>query len=138
VAYLRRDEVLPGEAVVIRGGILGGGLEEIKAQAEDEFMRLQVEGDPDPVRGLSVCSLPDMTAEQIAEAVGTERLPHSRMRATTVETLRSHGYEVVASDWPGHATIALRGPASEQDWQNLQKSFGEPMDNPVGRRRKMQ
>lgn len=138
MAYLRRDEVLPGEAIVIRGGILGGGLQEIQEQAEDEFMRLQVEGDPDPVYGLSVCSLPNMTAGEIAEAVGTERLPHARMRATTVEALKSRGYGVVPSDWPGHATIVLPGPATEQDWQNLQESFSAPMDNPVGRRRKTQ
>ncbi|MBV8987446.1 MAG: hypothetical protein JO372_02690 [Solirubrobacterales bacterium] len=138
MAYLRRDEILPDEAVVVRGGILGGGVEELQEQAEDEFTRLLVEGDPDPVYGLSVCSLPNMTADEIAVAVGPERLPHARMRTTTVEALRACGYEVVPSAWRGHATIVLRGPATEEDWHNLQESFGEPMDNPVGRRRRTQ
>jgi alpha-beta hydrolase superfamily lysophospholipase len=74
--------------------------------------------------------------EVIAEVAGAERLPHARMRTTTVQALHACGYEVVPSDWRGHATIVLPGPATVEDWQNLQESFGAPIDNPVGRSRR--
>jgi hypothetical protein len=133
VPYLRRDEVLPGNAVVIMGGSMGGGLENLQEKAETEFQRLVDEEDPEPVYGLSVCSLPNMTAEQIAEVVGTENLPHPRMQTSTVATLEALGYEVVPSEWHGHATLVLPGPPDEPDWQNLQQAFSAPIDNPVAR-----
>jgi hypothetical protein len=136
VAYLRRDEVLPGDAVVIRGGILAETPEDIRVQAEGEYLRLEREDDPEPVYGLSVWSLPAVSAEAVAEAVGTDDLPHKRMRATTVRDLEACGYEVVPSGPPSHATIVFPGPPTYDDWQNLQQSFGDPMDNPVARARR--
>lgn len=133
MAYLRRDEILPGDAVVIMGGSMGGGLENIQEKAETEFQRLVDEGDPEPVYGLSVCSLRNMTAVEIAQVAGTENLPHPRMQTSTVATLEALGYEVVPSEWPGHATLIFPGPPDEPDWQNLQKAFSAPIDNPVGR-----
>lgn len=134
--YLRRDEVLPGDAVVIRGGILAETPEDIRVQAEGEYLRLEQDGDPEPVYGLSVWSLPAMSAEEVAQAVGTDDLPHKRMRATTVGALATRGYEVVPSGPPSHATIVFPGPPTYDDWQNLQQSFGDPIDNPVARARR--
>ena len=133
MAYLRRDEVLPGDAVVVMGGSMGGGLDKLQEKAETEFQRLVDEEDAEPVYGLSVCSLPDMTAEQIAEVAGTENLPHPRMQTSTLETLEAFGYEVVPSEWYGHATLVFSGLPDESDWQNLQQAFSAPIDNPVGR-----
>lgn len=131
--YLRRDEVLPGDAVVVKGGRMGGGLEAVQEKANTEFQRLVDEDDPEPVYGLSVCSLPGMTAEEIAEVAGTDNLPHPKMQTSTVATLAKFGYEVVPSEWRGHATLVFPGPPDEEDWQNLQESFGPPIDNPVAR-----
>lgn len=132
MAYLRRDEVLPDDAIVVRGGVFGGGLESLQEAALDEYERLRAEGDPEPVHGLSVCCLPGMTAEEIAETVGSANLPHPRMRTSTVGALQSCGYEVVPSEWRGHATLIFPKPLTEQDWHNLQESFGPPICNPVG------
>jgi hypothetical protein len=132
VAYLRRDETLPSDAVVVMGGSMGGGLENMQDKAGSEFQRLVDEGDPEPVYGLSVCSLPDMTAQQIAEVAGSKNLPHPRMQISTVQTLEAFGYEVVPSEWYGHATLIFPGPPDETDWQNLQQAFSAPIDNPVG------
>lgn len=80
---------------------------------------------------LSVYSLPDLTVDEIATAA---RLPHSKIRESTVGRLRAHGYEVVPSPGTaGHADLRLPGPPTEDHWKVLDALFDPPRPNPVGR-----
>lgn len=130
--YLRRHEVLPGEAVVIKGGLIHSA-SKLADDALDCFAKLQAQGE-DPVYGVSVCSLPNRTAHEIARIAGTSRLPQAKMRVSSVEALELNGYEVVPSGWRGHATLVFPDRPTKQDWENLQQSFGDPVDNPVAKR----
>ena len=101
--------------------------------AMDYFAMTQAEAG-EGVYGLSVCSLPDSTAEQIAEAAGTGRLPQTTMRTSTVGTLRAFGYDVVPTGQSPHATLTLPNPPSDTDWEHLQQAFDSPRHNPVARK----
>src|SRR4051812_24908033 len=90
---------LPDEAGVIRGGRVGLTAA-LRESAADCFAKTGT-------CGLSVCSLPDLSAEEIAIEVGTGRLPHPTMRRSTVGALRAVGFDVVPSGHYGHATLKL-------------------------------
>lgn len=86
------------------------------------------------VYGLSVCSLPDSSADEIVEAVGQDRLPHSKIREANVGLLRSYGFDVVPTGPPGHATLTLDGPPTELIWDTLEEAFSDARPNPVARK----
>jgi hypothetical protein len=129
--YLRRDEDLPDDAIVVKGGLISNP-EKLRGDALDCYAKLEVRGE-EPVHGVSVCSLPDCTADEIARAVGTFRLPQTQMRVSTVGQLELYGYLVVPSGQYGHATLIFPGSPTEGDWENLQQIFDDPVDNPVAR-----
>jgi hypothetical protein len=130
--YLRKDEILPDEAVVVKGGEVRSR-SQIDKDAERLFAFLESRGE-DGAYGTSVCSLPDLTARQIAEAVTTTLLPHPRMRVSGVAVLRGYGFEVVPSGRPGHATLIFAEAPTDEDWNHLQEAFSEPEENPVARK----
>jgi len=123
--YLRRHEVLPGDAVVVKGGLIQDP-EKLRDDALDCYAKLEVRGE-DPAYGVSVCSLPGRTADQIAREVGTIRLPQTQMRVSTVSQLERYSYVVVPSGQTGHATLIFPRPPTEEDWGNLQQIFGDPV-----------
>src|SRR5438046_3038630 len=80
---------------------------------------------------LSAWSFAGRTPDEIARAVGTDSLPHARMRASTVGRLRANGFEVDKSEPPpGHVDIRLDGPLSDTSAVALEASFGAPLRNP--------
>jgi len=123
---------LPEGAIVIRGGMLASA-RDLAGDAQDCFDWLERRGEAG-VYGISVGSLPDGTADQIARALGTDRLPHPRMRISTVAALRGCGCEVVPSGRRGHATLIFGDAPTDEDWKNLQAAFSEEADNPVARK----
>jgi hypothetical protein len=130
--FLRRHETLPGEAIVVRGGEINSVIKLIE-DALDFFAFLEHRGE-EPCYGISVCSLPDCTAHEIARVAGTRHLPQTRMRVSTVGALTEAGYEVVPSGYTGHATLIFPGLPTDDDWTNLQHLFSAPEDNPVARK----
>jgi hypothetical protein len=129
-AFLRRNEVLPDEAVVVRGGVLPS-LEAARESAEDCFEEMQRQSG-EGVYGISVCSLPDRTAEQILRDLQeSNRLPHPKIRQTSVGRLRGLGFDVWPSGWFGHATLEFSRLPTEQDWERIQLAFRAPERNPV-------
>src|SRR5687767_11232287 len=103
MAYLPRDEVLPGGAVVVRGGVIAS-FQDVVDAAQDSFDETQRQSEGAvAIYGLSVCSLPDLTAGEIMAALDEDkRLPNKQMRQTTVAKLRGLGYDVLPSGWRGH------------------------------------
>jgi hypothetical protein len=130
--FLRRHQTLPNEAIVVRGGEINS-LIKLVEDARDLFAVLERRGE-EPCYGMSVCSLPDRTAHEIARFVGTARLPQTKMRVSTVGALSKGGYEVVPSGQRGHATLIFPELPTDDDWDNLQQLFGGPEDNPVARK----
>ena len=105
----------------------------LKAAADDYFTMTKVETGTG-IFGLSVCSLPGRTADAIATIVGTDRLPHTWMRESTVGRLHEAGFDVVPTGWRGHATLMLPNPPTDDDWNRLEAAFDKPRDNPVARK----
>lgn len=119
---------LPGDALVIRGGLMAN-LEEMLASILEEH---QITGR----YGLSVFSRPGLTADQIAEFVGSERLPHSQMRATTVQLLRESAPDVISDEQhhgPAHALIVWHKAPTLPELDTAVQRFGAPQPNPVKR-----
>jgi len=119
---------LPGNAVVIRGG----------GMANLDEMRLSIleEGGVSGRFGLSVCCRSGMTANQIAQLVGNVRLPHPRMRETTVQALRDVGVDVALdeeNEGPGHALVIFNDAPTQAELSAVVQVFGPPQDNPVRR-----
>lgn len=84
--------------------------------------------------GLSSWSIPGKTAAEVAEVVGTEALPHPKMRACTVGELRSAGFEVRPTPPPeAHVDIDLPGALTPGLHAALDDVFGPPEPNPVAR-----
>jgi hypothetical protein len=117
---------LPGSALLVRGGKMFRP--DLEISAEQHFRRFGH-------YALSFWSVPGKTAEQIAEQIGTEDLPHGTLRACPVERLRRLGYEVMFSGRPWHVSVILPSPPSDRDWDNLEQAFDPPQPNPVARRR---
>jgi len=80
---------------------------------------------------LSGCSLPDLSAEEIAEAMGGRRLPHARMRWCKAKALRDAGYEVEPEGAEGHVAIRFSHGPTDDDWTKLDEIFCAPTENPV-------
>lgn len=103
----------------------------LKASAEKSFRESGGEH-----YSLSVWSSPDLDAEGIAKAAreqGEEYLPHGRMQTSTVGLLRSLGYGLIPTDPPGHYSLMLPTPPTDEDWDNLMEAFDDPQPNPVAR-----
>jgi hypothetical protein len=86
---------------------------------------------------LSSWSFPGLDAPGVARAakeVDPTTLPHSVIRASTAGRIRAAGYELVATDpQPGHYSLMLPDPPTDDDWAALNSIFGEPQPNPVAR-----
>jgi hypothetical protein len=123
---------LPADAVVIRGGLMKRG--DLIASAE------KYEALNPGVYGITVWSWPGLTAEQIAERVGTARLPHPDLRKSTVEricgssTSEGQRFELTKTGPDGHYTLILPSPPTPDDWEALDEAFDAPQPNPVARR----
>jgi hypothetical protein len=85
--------------------------------------------------GLSVFCRPSLTAEEIAQFVGTTWLPQAKMRPTTVAALRAIGLDVVRDDAevPAHALVLFNAEPTDADWDAVEQAFEEPRPNPVRR-----
>ncbi len=99
------------------------------AQAEAAFKECGV-------HGLSVWSAVGLTASEIvrlARSHDTDEkryVPHGKMRTTTVGRLRGCGYDLVPDSPEGHYFLTLPTPPSDEDWDALQRVFGEPEETP--------
>lgn len=93
---------------------------------------LEHHDDPSNTRGdfaISACSLPDTSADDLAR---TCRVPHPRIRETTVGRLRAAGYDVVRDEPPeGHALIMLPRLPTDRDYVSISELFGPPRLSPV-------
>jgi len=120
---------LPPDAVVVRAGEMGSRSLWDNAVTHHKLFQEWA---------LSVASYPDMTAEEIAMG---RRLRNRSMRVSTVEDIRSAGFEVVSDpdDAPHgpelHALIKLPIDPSEEPtedmWNQLRGCFGELIPNPA-------
>lgn len=89
----------------------------------------QTHFDAERIYALSVFSVPEMSADEIARAVP---LRHSMIRESTAGRLRAAGYEVVSSPGPpGHADLLLPNPPTDNDWRALGAAFDSPRPNPA-------
>lgn len=73
------------------------------------------------------------SAQEIAQAVGTRRLPHDLIRAATARDLREAGYSVAWQGRPYHVQIRLQALPAETDKEVFDTVFGAAEDNPVAR-----
>ncbi len=78
---------------------------------------------------------PGLSAEEIAHFVGTTWLPQSKMRPTTVASLREIGFDVIRDDAeiPAHALILFNAEPTSADWDAVEHVFEAPRPNPVRR-----
>lgn len=85
--------------------------------------------DAEGIYALSVFSVPEMTADEIAQGVP---LRHSMIRVSTAGRLRAAGYEVVSSPGPlGHADLLLPNPPTNDDWRALDAAFDPSRPHPA-------
>lgn len=92
---------------------------------------------------LSLFSFPEMPAHGIAEEVGRVAetlgitlLPNTQMRAARAGDLRAAGYGLEAdNEPPGHVTLELPDPPTDEDWTMLDGIFSPPQANPIARKR---
>jgi hypothetical protein len=116
-------ERLSDEAILVRGGAM---LRDDLARSAEANYRDRGE------YALSFWSFAGMTASEIAVKVGTDDLPHSKLRASTVGRLRAAGFEVVSSEPPsGHVDVKLPGPVTDAIANDLDVGFDPPIVNPV-------
>lgn len=129
-------EVLPNEAIVVRGGVMAH--QTLNTNAWDHCI--------DVVRergwqwGLSVFSHPSADVATICR-IAWPILQHSKVRLATAGALRAKGYDVVPDGKKGHCLIPLGPPPWDDDWQALAPNeqegvFGPPQKNPEKERRK--
>lgn len=111
--------------------------EEIQASAEDQFDQSKRETGVG-VYGISVCSLPNLSATEILRSIPAGKVPHGSFRETTVGELRELGFDVVPSGWHGHATLTFHGLPTDEDWEKLNTAFGSPQKNPVAAKRRQE
>lgn len=124
---------LPEDAIVIRGGQMR--VRDMQASAD------VYEADLPGQYGLTFWSWPGLTADQIARRVGTSRLPHPVFRKCPVSRI----HNLIPSDGrplslektygPGHYTLFLPSPPTEEDFQRLSAIFDPPEPNPVAKNR---
>lgn len=115
---------LPDDAVVVRGGVMNPP--DLYVNAVTHFQN----------RGeycLSVFSIPEMSADEIAHVmVNTcDVLRNNKIRESTVGALRAAGYDVVPSDYYGHADLRLFSEPSDEHWDRLVTLFAPPRRNPA-------
>jgi hypothetical protein len=86
--------------------------------------------------GVSAFSLPGLTADEIAVAVGTRWLPHGQLRKSSVLRLRAAGFDELIPVPPpdGHIDIKVEAP-TESVLSMLALLFDSPQPNPVARGR---
>lgn len=107
--------------------------EDVRESAQTNFRTTRKESG-EGIYGISVCSLPDRTMEEIMRDIPKERrFPNKRVRQSTVGTLRREGYEVFPSGWFGHATLRFLSLPTEEDWERLQEAFMNSEENPYPR-----
>lgn len=115
---------LPDDAIVVRGGVRAP--ETIAVNAQTTF-------DTDGFWGVSGFSAADQTVEQIAQlAYDQGRLPHPKVRTSTVGLVRAAGFEVeqTADDYP-HVDIFLPADPTDAVCSQLADAFDEPIPNPA-------
>jgi hypothetical protein len=123
---------LPDEAVVVRAGVMAS-FEDVRESAETNF-RTTRKGSGKGIYGISVCSLPDRSMEEIMRDIPEDkRFRNRRVRQSTVGTLRREGYDVLPSGWFGHATLTFPSLPTEEDWERLQEAFMDDQQNPYRR-----
>jgi hypothetical protein len=129
---IANGQVLPRTTVAVRGGTMPR--ERLIESAETEFERTLKEAGTG-AHGLSVSTFVGLSAREIALRVGTDALPHSKFRASTVGVLRDYGFEVVPTPifGAGHATLRLPTPPADADFDKLDAAFSTAECNPVRR-----
>jgi len=98
-------------------------------------------------RGISVCSWPGLTAQEVAQRVKELRarrrqrvLMNPEMRQSTAGRIRRagtqdrHPFDLVQTFWDGHWTLTLPDPTTPEDWRLLDEAFDPPEPNPVGQK----
>jgi hypothetical protein len=119
---------LPGDAIVIRGGLMADLDAMLKSIEEEHVISGRY--------GLSVGCRPSLTANEIAEVRGTNRLPHPKMRAGTVGRLRNVDWEVILDEndeGPAHALAIKNQMPTLAELDAAVQTFGEAQPNPVRR-----
>jgi hypothetical protein len=128
-------EVLPDEAIVVRGGIMAH--DTLNENAWDHCRDVLAERGWQ--WGLSVFSHPSADVATICR-IAWPILRHGQVRLSTVGALRASGYDVVPDGEKGHCLIPLGPPPWDDDWHALADSkegvFGPPEKNPEKERRK--
>jgi hypothetical protein len=118
---------LADDAVVIRGGLM------LRADVE---RNVEVTHEEHGYYGMSVWSGPG-DADQIAQVVGSDDLPWSKLRQTTVGRLAAVGFALVPSEpRPLHFDIDLEGPLTDEKFAALEEAFDRPQPNPVAKTRR--
>lgn len=119
------------DAVVVRGG---------QMRAKDLMTSAETyEAEHPGEYGLSFWSWPGLTAEEIAQRVGTKRLPHPVLRKCTVGKIQSmipsdqRPLTLVKTFGPGHYTLFLPSPPTDDDYKDLSELFDPPQQNPVAK-----
>lgn len=124
---------LPEDAIVIRGGEMR--IRDMMTSAET------YEAEHPGEYGLSFWSWSGLTADQIACRVGTRLLPHPVLRKCTAGRIQgmipSDGRPLVLvkTRGPGHYTLFLPSPPTEEDYEDLSARFDPPQQNPVAKKR---
>jgi len=79
--------------------------------------------------GISVWSVPDLAADEIANVC---RIPHGRIRVATVGDIRAAGFTIISTPEHGygHHNIVLGSLPDEATCDRLRSVFHDERDNP--------
>jgi hypothetical protein len=122
------EDGLPGEALVVRGGIMLS--RDLRRNAEFSSKIIGI-------WAVSVWAYPDMTVEEIvrkARLVLEGALPQGQLCSCSAGGIRDAGLRLVATEDEGHYSLVVPENPDEAVWQNLRHIFGPPFPNPVARR----
>jgi len=109
--------------MVVRGGLMAP--EGLWTNAEDHHLEKLDEGQEDQW-AISVFSADELSIAEICEA---GPIPHPKIRVSTVDAVRSLGFDVVPTD-AVHADLKFPQQPDEDTWDALRGIFGEPQRNP--------
>lgn len=121
------SDELPDGAIVVRGGIMGSSSLRSNAYGSHEELKLWA---------ISVWSYPNMEPEEVAEEarrVDEMALPQGKLRFSTAGRICSEGYELIATNQPGHYSLVVPEEPDEAVWEDLRSIFDETCRNPVAR-----